>query len=699
MNQWMDSDARAGALGSVMPLSNTGASQPKDAGAEPGSGPVYGRRAGDAESLGAFDPGMTPGEFEELLASCGIGVVALTADQELASILRQTSGARPSIILVDDWARLVEALDGGLSGIVLLDMDGLGLKLEKALDQLERRAAPPLVVAASSYNDAPELMRALTARRIHRLLLKPASPGKARLLLGAAINRVLQRHVVPDESGDLGEGATRRTAGWFDRKHGRLLAMAMALVFGAVIVTGLIRMTPRGTAPVEEPPQAALQEEVRRAAVLPLEEPEVPADPFAEQLEQANRAFEAGWLVEPDGENALYGYAVILADQPDHALALEGLEATITLLFTWTESALLGGALELAASTLDHVRNVRPESSRLAFLDAQLERALERETEAEEARARSEAAAARPRETDRLLGLAESRIQRGHLIDPPRDNALAYFNRAVAHDRADPGVVAMRFRLGAALVAAARELLESGEADRAEAKIAEARKLDVDAVVLAELDTWLGELRHTQRLEREFGLLERGLERLNDGQLIAPDTDSAVYYLSRLKVENPEHPGLRESWETLTASLATNLQAAVADADWRGAENWLAGLERIEADPDFIAPLAREIAVARKQAELLETPATAEEMNLLRSRAPTYPDIALRNGIEGWVEVDFVVDRDGRPRDVTVVDAQPAGSFERAAVHAVGRYVYEPFAVDGLVYERRVRLMIRFTLQ
>jgi TonB family protein len=672
-----------------------------DAGAEPGSGPVYGRRAGDAESLGAFDPGMTPGEFEELLASCGIGVVALTTDQGLASILRQTSGARPSIILVDDWARLNEALDGGLSGIVLLDMDGLGLKLEKALDQLERRVPPPLVVAASSYNDAPELMRALTARRIHRLLLKPASPGKARLLLGAAINRVLQHHDEDDESGDPGAATTRSAAGWLDSKRGRLVALAMALVFGAVIVTGLIRMTPRGTAPVEEPQQAPLPQEVRRDVALPLEEPEAPADPFAEQLERANRAFEAGWLVEPDGDNALYGYAAILADQPDHALALEGLEATITLLFTWTESALLGGVPELAASTLEHVRIVRPESSRLAFLDAQLESALARkaEAEAEAARAQSEVAAAQPRETDRLLGLAESRIRRGHLIEPPRDNALAYYNRAVAHDRADPGVVAMRYRLGAALVAAARELLESGEAERAEAQIAEARKLDVDAVVLGELDAWLIELRQAQRLEREFGLLERGLERLNDGLLAAPESDSAAYYLARLKAENPEHPGLLEAWEALTVSLATNLQAAIADADWSGAESWLAGLERIEADSGLIEPLAREIELARRQAELLAIPATAEEMNLLRSRAPTYPDIARRNGIEGWVELDFVVDREGRPRDITVTDAQPAGSFERAAVSAVGRYVYEPFAIDGVVYERRVRLMIRFALQ
>jgi hypothetical protein len=45
------------------------------------------------------------------------------------------------------------------------------------------------------------------------------------------------------------------------------------------------------------------------------------------------------------------------------------------------------------------------------------------------------------------------------------------------------------------------------------------------------------------------------------------------------------------------------------------------------------------------------------------------------------------------------VQAEPRGRFEQAAIAALARYRYEPFAQDGVTYERRTRLLIRFTLK
>jgi protein TonB len=499
----------------------------------------------------------------------------------------------------------------------------------------------------------------------------------------------------PDE-----EEAPRPATGGSGRRRGKLLVGAMSLVFIAVLVAGLWQTRPESPAPVVEPRRVAAPPLRAQAANEPAPAPDLLAEPLA----RADRALEAGRLVDPPGDNALDGYAAILAEHPDHARASEGLAATLDLLFTWAESALLGGAFELAGTTLDHVRRVRPDSSRLAFLDAQLERARAAALEAE-AQAASEpprperaAPAAQPRELDRLLAIAGQRMQSDQLVRPADDNALAYFRQAAAISADDPAVIEMRTRLGGALLASIRQRLDAGDTVQAEALLAEVRPLGPDAAVLAELEARLGDLRDALRQEREAGLLARALERVRDGQLIAPAEDSATHYLAVLRSENPAHPGLAAPLQALTTTLVENFETAMAAGDVEEGESWLGGLERLGADGAFVSALAGQLDVARRQDEFLRTVAPAEDLVLVSSRPPVYPVNALAQGMEGWVELEFIVDRDGRPRDIVVAEAIPSGTFDRAAANAVARYRYEPFALDGVGYERRVRLRMRFAL-
>ena len=63
--------------------------------------------------------------------------------------------------------------------------------------------------------------------------------------------------------------------------------------------------------------------------------------------------------------------------------------------------------------------------------------------------------------------------------------------------------------------------------------------------------------------------------------------------------------------------------------------------------------------------------------------APVYPDRALKEGIEGHVLLEFVVTETGAVRDVEVLEANPSGVFERAALKAVAKFKYKPRIVDG----------------
>ncbi len=79
---------------------------------------------------------------------------------------------------------------------------------------------------------------------------------------------------------------------------------------------------------------------------------------------------------------------------------------------------------------------------------------------------------------------------------------------------------------------------------------------------------------------------------------------------------------------------------------------------------------------------------------------PEYPSRARSRGIEGWVQVEFTITAAGTVANPKVVDADPKGMFDRAAVTAISRWKYNPKVVDGRAQERRgVMVVLTFKLE
>jgi TonB family protein len=79
--------------------------------------------------------------------------------------------------------------------------------------------------------------------------------------------------------------------------------------------------------------------------------------------------------------------------------------------------------------------------------------------------------------------------------------------------------------------------------------------------------------------------------------------------------------------------------------------------------------------------------------------APEYPRRARSQGITGYVSLQLLVGLDGAVRDARVVDAQPPGIFEEAALAAARRFSFDPARQDGKATEAWVKQIIRFTLE
>lgn len=79
---------------------------------------------------------------------------------------------------------------------------------------------------------------------------------------------------------------------------------------------------------------------------------------------------------------------------------------------------------------------------------------------------------------------------------------------------------------------------------------------------------------------------------------------------------------------------------------------------------------------------------------------PNYPERARRGNIQGYVVVEFTVDRTGAVRNARVVESEPSSIFDRAAVQSIERSKYRPRREDGkALMVHGVRKRLSFNLE
>ncbi len=78
---------------------------------------------------------------------------------------------------------------------------------------------------------------------------------------------------------------------------------------------------------------------------------------------------------------------------------------------------------------------------------------------------------------------------------------------------------------------------------------------------------------------------------------------------------------------------------------------------------------------------------------------PFYPLQAKRASVEGWVDIEFMVNEQGRVTDIRIIDAQPPGVFEQSVRKAVSGWRFQPGTVMGEPVKTRVATTIRFELE
>ena len=239
-----------------------------------------------------------------------------------------------------------------------------------------------------------------------------------------------------------------------------------------------------------------------------------------------------------------------------------------------------------------------------------------------------------------------------------------------------------------------------------------------------------------QRDAQVSDFLQRAATAMSRGAFIEPREDNARFYLESARALDPQDERVQEAMLDLVARLESEARQALAAHDPAQAETWIAAAADAGAQPEHVAALRSEAQQLRGGAPAASAAASAaaaaaivapvavpvaapgnapaaamaapaadangaspeSQSPLTRTRyvPPLYPDSARNRNIGGWVDLTFLVGPDGAVSEVAVIAAQPAGTFEQAAIDAVRRWRYQPLVRDGHAASQQARVRVRF---
>jgi serine/threonine-protein kinase len=408
-----------------------------------------------------------------------------------------------------------------------------------------------------------------------------------------------------------------------------------------------------------------------------------PAIDIDELLEDARDARDEGDLFNPPGGNAIELYLVAMASAPNHSVVMAELDAVLDETLAMAETALLEKRTVDSAAALERVSLARSNSARDAIRDGRLEdattaiagaRALDIEDDGEIAMVEDELVEARSsRRVDEVLAIANARLETGSLTSPANDNARYYFQLALSNDPDNAAALTGLSVIASKIVLQAREEIDGGRFNTAEALLAEARQLDSSSDDLAATSRALADAEQRVEDERLRAEAEQraAAEREAEEQRLAEEREAAARLAEeqrlesdRLAAEAAAALAAAEAARDAAVQAATAPSAATAGVIATGTDSESAAAESaaaVETPPETAAEVAPETGAGPDSTLTAAEPAPPKEeasapvpvrnqspvaaSSLTRTRyvAPKYPRSAERRNLPGRVDVIFTV--------------------------------------------------------
>jgi TonB family protein len=681
-----------------------------------------------------------------------VDVTAITTRDDFLLELGEALGGQASVRPVDSVASAIEHISTTKRGQLLVVDTRDVLDVRADVDQAHSQASHAVIVVFVTGEAEKQLNAALKGANVFAVLPIPIDKRKTAIVLDGAMTDAVAKKASAraNPSVSIESFQPRLDGGSSPPPEQKSKAGLFAIigVAGVALAAGggywfLNKDKAPTPAPVVNVPKATAPAQTAAPADNNAS-PDASLDPqpavdtsivngkVDELLEKARLAMRERRYLEPVGDNALLYYRSAAAADPNNGEARDGLQRVASVAASRFDESMGNGKFEDASLALANLKVAAPTDSRipayeLKLTTAQINKALA-DGNVDRASAFVRQAQQSPnipqdqltkwrndishRQEDakvqRLANLVSDRIRDGKLTDPADDDAKTYAQQL--HDLAPTNPTTQRaiHELNAAYLHKARDAGLAKNNPDMDRWLAEARADGVSAAEIqgVQRDMQSARLKATQAEADKLAATVR--DRIQNGKLTDPANDNAAFYLMQLQSTDATNPAVAQLSHDLTAKLLDRARQselagkpALADPDLLQAKRWGADPKDILAAQNTV-PMPKPATSGSSHGPAAASGLTPSQLaqNLKRTKyvPPEFPAKALSQRVSGSVTIEYIVDTNGDPRDVRVVEATPPGVFDHAAINAVKHWHYEPVVANGVPVEVPVRTAIRFEL-
>lgn len=314
------------------------------------------------------------------------------------------------------------------------------------------------------------------------------------------------------------------------------------------------------------------------------------------------------------------------------------------------------------------------------------------------------------------LHMAQMALDAGMLIEPPEYSAWTLFGRVAANmpdneaalDGLDQVAIALLQRGNAALeqgryedaslivATIAERLPEQRGLGRLSAEIARATAPPPPIVVAVRPEPVIV-VEEPDPVDQIPEMNAAFRDAMAQNSVLRPAGTSAIDRVNEMVLIAPDHELTIAARDLLVTEMLDRSRQSIEALDIRSAQTWIDSAATIANDPEVIERaqnlLTQHLVSAETQKIL-----PASELTQVLNTVPTYPRIPLERGIEGWVEIEFVVSTEGTTENVVVIEASHDRYFREEAVTAVDEWRFEPIIFMSRPIPKRAHTRLSFIL-
>lgn len=141
--------------------------------------------------------GQLPALDPKKVSAAGVGaapvdVLVITKDQEFLTTIKQSSRGVHNVHYANTLKQAEEAVRNNEVGVAVVDAAMVGDNVEKLTEHLRSLRKRLVAIVAGRRDDGEMLMDLINRGKVYRFLLKPVSPGRARLAVEASVKHHLE---------------------------------------------------------------------------------------------------------------------------------------------------------------------------------------------------------------------------------------------------------------------------------------------------------------------------------------------------------------------------------------------------------------------------------------------------------------------------------------------------------------------------